>query len=120
MNVIGNLLWIILGGFLLSLFWAVAGLLCCITVIGIPMGIQCFKIAGFVLTPFGKNIILGNFGVFGFIANLLWIFLLGWELAITSLSLGLVCCLTIVGIPFGIQYFKFAQLAFLPFGARVV
>ena len=120
MSVIGNLLWIVLGGFLLSLLWLVVGLLCCISIIGIPLGIQCFKIAGFILTPFGKEIILGNFGVFGFVANIIWIVLFGWELAMTSLLLGLALCITIVGIPFGIQYFKFAQLAFLPFGARIV
>lgn len=119
MNILGNFLWIILGGFILFLMWAMAGLLCFISIIGIPMGYQCFKIAVFTLTPFGKDIALGNFGVFGFAGNLLWIVLFGWEIALTSLALGLFFCITIIGIPFGLQYFKLARLGFLPFGAQI-
>lgn len=116
---IGNLVWLLFGGFLLALLWAVAGLLVCITIVGIPFGLQCFKIAGFVLWPFGRIVEVGNFGVGGLLGNILWILLLGWELCISHLLVGVVLCLTIVGIPFGLQHFKLALLAILPFGARI-
>jgi len=119
MSIIGNLLWFILGGFILAVLWALGGLLVCLTIIGIPFGLQCFKIAAFVIWPFGHNIELGRFGFGGLIGNILWIIFLGWELCILHLILGLVLCLTIIGIPFGLQHFKLAQLAFLPFGAVV-
>ena len=119
MKTIANLLWVIFGGLELALGWFLAGLLCCITIIGIPFGKQCFKIAGLVLWPFGKKIEYEGGGAVKFIFNILWILLCGWELAIASLAVGLVWCATIVGIPFGLQAFKFAKLAILPFGAKV-
>ncbi len=119
MSFIGNLVWLLLGGILLALLWAVAGLLVCMTVVGIPFGLQCFKIAGFVLWPFGRIVEVGNFGVGGLLGNIIWILLLGWELCISHLVVGAVLCLTIVGIPFGLQHLKLAMLAILPFGARI-
>lgn len=119
MSFIGNIIWLLLGGILLALFWAVAGLLVCLTIIGIPFGLQCFKFAGFVLWPFGRQVESGNFGAWGLIGNILWILLLGWELCIAHLIIGAVFCLTIIGIPFGLQHFKLAVLAILPFGARI-
>ena len=119
MKTIGNLLWILFGGLVLAIFWMIAGLLCCITLVGIPLGIQCFKFAQLVLWPFGRNIEFGE-SPFSFLVNIIWILLFGWELAVVSVVMGLLWCITIVGIPFGIQCFKFAQLALLPFGARVV
>ena len=119
MGCLGNLIWIIFGGLLASFGWLLAGLLCCITVIGIPFGLQCFKIAGFVLAPFGRDISIGHFCAIGLLGNILWIFLLGWELAIGHLVIGFFCCITIIGIPFGLQHFKLAQLALMPFGARI-
>lgn len=107
------------GGILLALLWLIAGILCCITVVGIPAGIQCMKFAGFVLFPFGRSIEYRS-GAVSLILNLLWILLLGWELAVASLGIGIALCVTIVGIPFGIQFIKFAQLAIMPFGARIV
>ncbi len=119
MNLIGNILWLLLGGIILALFWAIAGLLVCLTIIGIPFGLQCFKYAGFILWPFGRQVHIGEFGVGGLIGNLLWILLLGWELCIAHLVIGLILCVTIIGIPFGLQHFKLAQLAILPFGATI-
>jgi uncharacterized membrane protein YccF (DUF307 family) len=119
MSLIGNLLWFLLGGLIMSILWAVAGLLVCITIIGIPFGLQCFKFAGFVLWPFGRQVDVGHFGFGGLLGNIIWILLLGWELCITHLTLGLIFCITIIGIPFGIQHFKLAMLAILPFGARI-
>lgn len=119
MRIIGNFIWVIFGGAILALFWLFAGFLLCITIIGIPFGIQCFKIAGLVLWPFGKDIAYPRTGVGSLLLNLLWILFFGWELALTALTFGILFCISIVGIPFGLQYFKFAQLALFPFGASV-
>ena len=119
MSFIGNIIWLIFGGIIGAILWAVAGLLVCITIIGIPFGLQCFKIAGFVLWPFGRQIEAGNFGVGGLIGNILWIMLLGWELCVLHLTIGIVLSITIIGIPFGLQHFKLALLAILPFGAKI-
>ena len=119
MKTIGNILWVIFGGIFLALGWAIAGVLCCITLIGIPIGLQCFKFAGLMLWPFGKTVIYGG-STGSFLANLLWIILLGWELAVASFVIGVVYCITVVGIPFGMQSIKFAKLALMPFGAQVV
>ena len=119
MTIIGNILWFLLGGFLLALGWFIAGLLCCITIIGIPLGVQCFKIAKLALFPFGKEISYDGSGVGSFLANLLWIIFFGWELALGAVTQGILFSITIIGIPFGIQCFKFARLALMPFGARV-
>ena len=119
MKIIGNLLWIVLGGVILSFLWFIVGLLLCITIIGIPFGMQCFKIAGFVLWPFGRDITPGGFGVMGVIGNVIWIIVCGIELAIVHLICGLLLCITIIGIPFALQHFKMAKLAFIPFGAQI-
>ena len=119
MNLIGNLIWLLLGGILAAIVWFIAGCLLCITGIGIPFGLQCFKIALFVLWPFGKEIELGNFGAGGLFFNIIWLIVFGWELAITHLVIGAIFCMTIIGIPFGVQHFKFAQLGLIPFGAKI-
>jgi uncharacterized membrane protein YccF (DUF307 family) len=119
MSVLGNLLWFLLGGFIPCIIYLVAGLLLCITVIGIPFGVQCFKLAGLSAFPFGRDVEIGQFGAFGLIGNILWILLVGWELAITHIVLGLLFYITIIGIPFGRQHFKLARLAFVPFGATI-
>lgn len=120
MKIIGNLLWFILGGIVLALGWALAGLLCCITVVGIPLGLQCFKFAKLALWPFGHDIDFSRMGAVSLLANILWIVFCGWELAVTAAMFGLIFCVTIIGIPFGLQYFKFAKLALMPFGAHIV
>ena len=119
MNLIGNIIWLIFGGILGAIFWTLSGIILCVTVVGIPFGLQCFKIAGLVLWPFGREVELGGFGVGGLLLNILWLIFLGWELALHHLVIGLVFCVTIVGIPFGLQHFKFAALALMPFGARI-
>jgi len=120
MRFIGNIFWFILGGVVLAILWFLAGLICCITIIGIPLGIQCFKFASLMLWPFGRDIDFSRAGVGSFLINILWILFLGWELALSAVVIGLVYCLTIIGIPFGLQAFKFAKLALMPFGARIV
>lgn len=119
MYLLGNLIWMIFGGIVSFVLWFAAGLICCLTIVGIPFGLQCMKIAFFILWPFGRDVEVGRFGMGGFLGNLIWIMLLGWELAVVHLILGLIYCITIIGIPFGRQHFKFAKLALLPFGARI-
>ncbi len=118
MRILGNLIWCVFGGGIIVIPWILAGVLCCCTIIGIPMGLQCFKFAQFIMWPFGRQIMFTN-RIDSLILNMIWIFVFGWELAILSLSVGLIWCLTIVGIPFGLQCFKFAQLALMPFGATI-
>ena len=117
-NAAGNLLWFIFGGALSGLSWCLAGCLWCITIIGIPVGMQCFKFAGLSFFPFGKEVQYGG-GAGSFLLNILWLILSGLPLAIEHCVLGTLLCVTIIGIPFGLQHFKLAKLALMPFGAEV-
>lgn len=119
MKTIGNILWFLLRGGIISLLWFVAALLCFVTIIGVPLGIQCSKFAGFVLYPFGRSIEYSR-KMGHFLVNILWIMLCGWEIAIVSFSIGLIWCITIIGIPFGVQSIKLSQLSNMPVGAEVV
>ncbi|WP_352400542.1 YccF domain-containing protein [Anaerotignum sp.] len=119
MSILGNILWLVFGGIFSAIGWFLAGIICCITIIGIPIGLQCFKFAKMVIWPFGTQIDYGNLNSGSIILNVIWILFCGVELAISSLTMGVMCCLTIIGIPFGIQHFKFAGLALLPFGAQI-
>ena len=118
MSAIGNILWFLFGG-LIGLSWVLAGLIFCVTIVGIPVGMQCFKMAQLAFFPFGKEVVYGG-GGFSFLVNLIWILFFGWEMAIGYAVLGLVWCVTILGIPVGKQCFKMAKLALMPFGAEVV
>lgn len=115
MSLIGNIIWFLLGGFLLGLGWIVAGILWCITIVGIPLGIQCFKIAGMAMCPFGRELAFDG-SPMSLILNIFWICISGVELAVAHVIVGLLFCITIVGIPFGKQHFKLAQVALMPFG----
>lgn len=119
MGCIGNFLWFIFGGFWQGLSWLVVGLLWCLTIVGIPIGKQCFKLASIAFFPFGKEIIYDMKAVSA-IANIFWIIFGGIPLALAAIANGILFCITIIGIPFGLQCFKFATLAFMPFGARIV
>jgi len=116
MKTIGNILWFLLGGLFLAAQWVLSGILCCITIIGIPFGLQCFKLAGLSLWPFGKEISYHKAGVGSLLGNILWIICFGWELALTHVIIGGIFCITIIGIPFGLQAFKLAQVSLFPFG----
>lgn len=122
MNFLGNLLWIILGGLFVSLYYAIIGLAFCITIIGIPFGVQLFKIAGFALCPFGRQAIPGasDDGCLSIVMNIIWIIFGGIEIALAHVVLGITFCITIIGIPFGVQNFKMALLALTPFGKEIV
>ncbi len=117
MRLIANIIWFICGGLWLGLLWAVGGLILCITIVGIPLGLQCFKAARLSFMPFGKKVKL-NFGRHP-IANVIWAILGGWAIAIAYLALGILNCITIIGIPNGIQCLKMTKLAFFPFGAEI-
>ena len=103
----------------MAILWAIIGILLCITIIGIPFGVQCLKVAGFVLWPFGRDVELGGFGIMGALGNVIWILICGVELCVTHLAFGLLLCIIIVGIPFGLQHFKLAKLSLIPFGAQI-
>ncbi len=118
MRIIGNILWFIFGGIVSGLSWILLGCIWCITIIGIPIGKQCFKFAGLAFFPFGKEISYGG-GAVSIIANVFWLIFSGIELAIVYVVLGCVLCITIIGIPFGKQFLKLAKLALMPFGAVV-
>ncbi len=117
LSIIGNIIWIILGGLITSLAWVIIGLVLMITIIGIPFGLQCFKFASLSLCPFGKNVET-NFGAHP-IMNVIWLILFGWEMAIQYVIVGIINCITIIGIPFGLQSFKLAVLSLIPFGAKI-
>lgn len=119
MKTIGNIIWILFGGIWTALAWAIAGIVFYITIIGIPLGRQAFKMAALTLAPFGKTINYGG-GAPSMIANIFWVFLAGLWLAIAYVILGVAYCITIIGAPFGMQLFKMAVLSLMPFGAEVV
>ena len=117
MKFIANLIWMIFGGLVLALLWFLLGVLLCITIVGIPFGLQCFKIAKLSLLPFGKKVKLNFFK--HKIANILWVVLGGWAFALLYLMFAIMNIITIIGIPKGIYCFKIMKLALFPFGAVI-
>ncbi len=118
MGCLGNILWFICGGCLSGLSWTLAGCLWCVTIVGIPVGLQCFKFASLSFFPFGKDVIYGG-GAGSLLLNIIWLAASGLWLAAESAAIGAALCITIIGIPFGLQHFKLARLALMPFGAIV-
>ena len=112
MKGIGNILWLVLGGLLVALVYYIVGLLMCITIVGIPFGVQLFKLGTYALWPFGHELV----DCLSVVMNLIWILAGWWEIAVLHLLFGLICCITIVGIPFGLQHFKMALASIFPFG----
>ena len=119
MRILLNIIWIICGGLASALTWVFVGLLWCITVVGIPVGLQCFKLSSISLNPFGKEVKYESEKASSFLLNVLWFLFGGCEMALGNAILGLLLCITIIGIPFGKQYFKIARLSLSPFGATV-
>ena len=117
---IGNIIWFLTGGGFMGVSWYVAGVLWTITIIGIPVGKQCFKIGTVCFFPFGKYVLSPSGGTDHFLLNLLWICITGLPLAITESVIGIGLYCTVVGIPFGKQHFKIARLSLIPFGSMVV
>lgn len=118
-SIVGSVFWVIIIGWWLSIYYLLVGVLCCITIIFIPIGIQWFKFSALALQPFGKDIEFTKSGGKIFL-NVLWIIFGGWENSLFFYILGAILCVTIVFIPFGLQFFKFGKLAIMPLGARIV
>lgn len=118
MSLLGNILWFICGGFLSGLSWIIAGCIWCISIVGIPIGLQCFKFASLAFFPFGKEVVYGGGGI-SMIANIIWLIFFGIPMVIANVIVGIICCITIIGIPFGKQFFKIAKLSLMPFGAEI-
>jgi uncharacterized membrane protein YccF (DUF307 family) len=121
-RVIGNILWLVLAGFWMALGYLVAGVIQCLTIIGIPFGIQSFKLAGFALWPFGRVVVqrTDRDQALSCLGNAVWFLLSGLWLALGHLFTGALLCLTVIGIPFGVASFKLAGLALVPFGKMIV
>jgi uncharacterized membrane protein YccF (DUF307 family) len=122
MNLLGNLIWLIFGGLFAALGYAIGGLILCFTIVGIPFGLQCFKLAVMVLFPFGKKVVTKDSasGCFSIIANIIWLLCGGLLTAVNHLFWGIVLALTIVGIPFARQHFKLIELSMMPFGKTII
>jgi len=121
LSIIGNILWLIFGGLIISLEYMVSGLLLCLTIVGIPFGVQCFKLAILALLPFGQDVVSKPtaIGCLSTFMNILWIFLGGIWIAATHMIFALILAITIIGIPFAKQHFKLASLAITPFGHEI-
>lgn len=121
MSSLANIIWFVFGGFIIFLAYVLGGLLLCLTIIGIPFGIQCFKLSILGLAPFGQEIRETEppGGCLSVIMNVIWIILPGLELALIHLFLALLFAITIIGLPFAAQHLKMTRLALLPFGFKV-
>ena len=119
MTTLGNIIWLVCGGLLAGLGWVLAGLLWCLTIVGIPIGKQCFKLAALTFCPFGTEVV-NEGGGFSCLINLIWLLVTGLEMAAAHFVFGLILCITVVGAPFGLQQFKLAGLSLAPFGKRLL
>lgn len=118
MNILLNIIWVVFGGFMIAIEYVISSLLMMVTIIGIPFGLQTLKLAAVALWPFGTKVESSEWpsGCLAGIMNVIWWFIGGIPIALTHLCWGLVFCITIVGIPFGLQHFKLMRLALFPFG----
>ena len=122
MKLLGNLLWLLFGGLFIAIEYLLAGLILCITIVGIPFGIQAFKMATLAIWPFGHDTVVNpqKDGCLSTFMNILWFFVGGIWIAISHLIFGLLFCITIIGIPFGKQHFKLMKVALTPFGRTII
>jgi len=118
---LGNILWFLLAGLWLAIGYAIAGLVAFVLIVTIPFGIASFRLAGYVIWPFGRTVVWNRqAGVWSMIGNVVWVIVFGWELAVAHLVAGLLLCITVIGIPFGIASWKMVPLALFPLGRQVV
>lgn len=122
LSLVLNIIWLVFAGIELAIGYAIAGAVMCVTIIGIPFGIQAFKLAAFALLPFGRAVVPNpdSSAIASTIGNVIWLLLAGWWLALAHILFGIVLCITIIGIPMGIACFKMVGMALWPFGRRVV
>mgnify|MGYP005774336275 FL=1 len=116
-RIVGNVFWIIFGGIWLALIWGIYGIALCLSSVGIPFGVKCFKLAAFSFLPKRKKVILDYRS--HPVANILWLIFVGWQMLLLYLIFGVANCVSILGIPKGVQCFKIMKLALFPFGASV-
>lgn len=121
-KLIMNVIWLVLAGIELAVGYIIGGLVMMVTIIGIPFGVQAFKLAGFTLWPFGRAVVPDpdRSGLASGLGNVLWLILVGWWLAAAHFIFGLLMCLTLIGIPMGVASFRMAGLALTPFGRKIV
>lgn len=121
MSLLGNIIWLIFGGFLAGIGYILGGLLVCVTIIGIPFGQQAIKLGVATMTPFGREIVptpeAGS--LLNMVLNIIWIVVIGWGIAVTHLTSALILAVTIIGIPFALQHLKLIPLALFPFGREL-
>jgi len=122
MSILGNLIWLIFGGIIIAIEYLIGSLILMITIIGIPFGLQTLKMASLSIWPFGRTsrIVSGSSGCLYVLMNVLWLLCGGLWIAITHAFFGVLLCITIVGIPFGMQHFKLTEVALNPFGREIV
>lgn len=121
MKTLGNIIWLICGGIITAIEYLISSIIMMITIIGIPFGLQTLKLARLALWPFGSTVTDGgnSGGCLSVIMNVIWILVGGIWICLTHLGFGLLLCITIIGIPFGLQHFKMAALALTPFGKNI-
>jgi len=121
MKFIGNIFWLLFGGIVIAIIYFMVGLVICVSIIGIPFGVQLFKLGSYALWPFGRELVdrPNEPGCLSVFMNLIWILFGWWEIALLHLVFGLLFCITIVGIPWGLQHFKMAIASVFPFGKEV-
>ena len=122
MNFLGNLIWLIFGGIIIAIEYFIGSICLMITIVGIPFGIQTLKMASLSLWPFGRDTVVHSraSGCLYIIMNIIWLITGGIWIAITHAIFGLILCVTIIGIPFGLQHFKLTAIALSPFGRDIV
>jgi uncharacterized membrane protein YccF (DUF307 family) len=121
MRPILNVIWLILCGWWMALAYFLAGIICFVLIITIPFGIAAWRIAGYVLWPFGRTIApRRDAGLGSLIGNIIWIIFIGWWLALGHLTSGILLCLTIIGIPLGLANFKLVPISLMPLGVHIV
>ena len=121
MRTVLNVVWLIFAGFWMALGYALVGLICFITIIGIPFGIACFRIANYCLWPFGRTIeVRRDAGAGSLIGNIIWLILAGWWLALGHVAAGIAFCVTIIGIPLGLASFKIIPITLFPLGVEII
>lgn len=117
MSIVGNIIWLIFGGFLAALGYILGGLVLCLTIVGIPFGLQSIRLGVATLAPFGKEVVEeeGDDGCLAIIFTVVWVAAAGWEIAVAHLTAGAILAITIVGLPFARQHFKLIPVALFPF-----
>jgi uncharacterized membrane protein YccF (DUF307 family) len=122
MNFLGNIIWLIFGGIIIAIEYFIGSIILMITIVGIPFGIQTMKMASLSLWPFGRDTVVHSraSGCLYIIMNIIWLLTGGIWIAITHAVFGVILCITIIGIPFGLQHFKLTAIALSPFGRDIV